>query len=60
MPIKNIFINCTHYWILFGAVIGLILRPGYTPPKWVTPAVAYCFTAAFGLFALLNGATHVV
>ena len=43
MPIKNIFINCAHYWILFGCAMGLIMRPAYTPPKWIADWGFYTF-----------------
>ena len=60
MPIRNIFINCTHYWILFGGAMTLILRPGYTPPAWLPVWGSYVFAGFFVFFACMNGACHLV
>jgi len=60
MPIKNIFINCTHYWVFFGAAMTLILRPGYTPPAWLPAYGSYLFAGFFLFFAFMNGACHMV
>jgi len=60
MPIKNIFKNCSHYWLLCGIFISYFLyHPLYTAPA-IAVSYLYVFVALFVIFELLNLHTHII
>lgn len=59
MPLKNLFINCTHYWLVFGTLVGyFLLHPKYTEPSYIPMDVKYILIAAFAFFQLMNLLCH--
>ena len=61
MPFSNLFKNCTHYWIIFGVLIGYFLfHPKYTEPAYLPMNVKYALIGLFVFFELMNFLTHNV
>lgn len=61
MPFNRIFINSSHYWILFGVGIGYYLfHPAYTAPMWVSDPVKYVLIAGFLFSEVMNLCCHIV
>mmetsp|Transcript_32330 Transcript_32330/g.32055 ORF Transcript_32330/g.32055 Transcript_32330/m.32055 type:complete len:302 (-) Transcript_32330:42-947(-) len=60
MPLKNLFVNCTYYWILNGAFIGYFLfHPKYTDPNFST-AILGALLAVFLGSEFMNFLCHMV
>eukprot|EP00920_Eleutheroschizon_duboscqi_P039759 GHVT01095441.1.p1 GENE.GHVT01095441.1~~GHVT01095441.1.p1 ORF type:complete len:288 (+),score=23.29 GHVT01095441.1:636-1499(+) len=62
MPIVRVPLNCGHYWILFGVLVGyFVFHPLYTPP-WadVQKPIIYGLSALMIAFELLNFRTHLI
>ena len=61
MPIKNLFINCSHYWVIFGVLVGYFLfHPKYTEPTYLSQNVRYVLIGLFIIFELMNFLCHNV
>jgi very-long-chain enoyl-CoA reductase len=59
MPIKNLFINCTHYWVIFGTLVGyFLMHPKYTEPTYIPMNLKYVLIVAFAFFQLMNFLCH--
>ena len=59
MPFTNIFKNCTHYWVIFGVLVGYFLfHPKYTEPDYIPMNVKYILIAAFAFFEFMNFLCH--
>ena len=59
MPIKNLFINCTHYWFTFALLVGYFLfHPKYTEPTYIPQNLKYVLIVAFAFFQLMNFLCH--
>lgn len=60
MPITRLPINCGHYWVLNGVLIGyFVFHPLYTDPGYSDCEHAvYC--GLFLLFEVLNAWTHII
>lgn len=59
MPIKNIFKNCTHYWILCGLCSYQLLNPNYTAPFYLSFNFSIGLVVAFCLFEGCNLMCHI-
>eukprot|EP01083_Nonionella_stella_P282527 961345_1 len=60
MPLKNIFKNSFHYWILGGACISYFLyHPAYTAPFESNSTVLYGIAGIWAVCELLNLDAHV-
>lgn len=60
MPFTNIFKNCAHYWIAFGALVGYFLfHPKYTEPTYIPMTVKYVIIGAFIFFQFMNLMCHI-
>jgi very-long-chain enoyl-CoA reductase len=60
MPITRLPINCGHYWLLNGLLIGwFFFHPLYTEPDF-SPVVKLGLVGAFTVFEVLNGITHLI
>ena len=61
MPLKNIFVNSFHYFIVFGVLtMYFYLHPNYTPPAWGNDNIFIGGTVLFTIFELLNLKTHMI
>lgn len=61
MPIVRVPINCGHYWVLFGFLVGYYLfHPKYISPWKDRQILVYSFAALMLLFEALNFKTHLV
>lgn len=59
MPFTNIFKNSTHYWVIFGVLVGYFLfHPKYTEPTYIPMTLKYVLIAAFAFFELMNFLCH--
>ena len=59
MPIKNLFINCTHYWFTFALLVGYFLfHPKYVEPSYISMNLKYILIGLFSLFQIMNFLTH--
>jgi very-long-chain enoyl-CoA reductase len=59
MPFTNLFKNCTHYWVIFGTLVGyFLLHPKYTEPTYIPMNVKYVLIAAFVFFQIMNFLCH--
>jgi len=60
MPIKRIFINSSHYWILCGILIGyFVFSPYYHEPKY-SNLLKYGLMFGFIFSEIMNGCCHLV
>ena len=60
MPLKNLAINCTYYWIIFGVSVGYsIFNKGYEEPTFL-PLLRYFFFFIFICAELKNLRCHVI
>ena len=61
MPLKQIFVNSFHYFIMFGVfTMYFYLHPDYTAPAWGNDNIFTCGTVLFTIFELLNLKTHMI
>ncbi|PHJ16559.1 3-oxo-5-alpha-steroid 4-dehydrogenase [Cystoisospora suis] len=62
MPIINVPINCGHYWMLFGVMVGYFLFHPKYQPMWRDdqPILIYSLAATMTVFELLNFKTHLI
>lgn len=63
MPIVRVPLNCGHYWILFGVLVGYFLyHPQYTPPwdELNHRPIIYAIAVAMLIFEALNFKTHII
>ena len=59
MPAKNIFVNCSYYWLLNGLFIGYFLySPRYTEPNF-SPLVFNALIGSFTLAEIMNFFCHL-
>ena len=60
MPFKRVFINSTHYWVTFGALVGyFFLHPLYTPPDFLPKPVKFGLVAFFLFSQFMNFMCHL-
>ncbi|CAG9332275.1 unnamed protein product [Blepharisma stoltei] len=60
MPLKNLFVNCTYYWILNGAFIGYFLfHPKYTDPNFSAATLGALLVVFLGS-EFMNFLCHMV
>ncbi|CAI2376879.1 unnamed protein product [Moneuplotes crassus] len=59
MPLKNLLINCTHYWFTFALLVGYFLfHPKYTEPEYSSMNVKYVLIVLFTFFQTMNFLCH--
>jgi len=60
MPLKNLFINCTYYWFIFGVVCNYTLfNINYEEPSY-NPFIRYTFAFLFFTCEIKNLKCHLI
>ena len=60
MPLKNLAINCTYYWLIFGVSVGYSLfNIGYEEPTYI-PVLRYFFFSMFICAEIKNLKCHLI
>ncbi|KAK1932798.1 3-oxo-5-alpha-steroid 4-dehydrogenase family protein [Babesia divergens] len=60
MPIRNLFTNCFHYWVLCGFGIGYyVFHPKYSTIVLVCPSEKKVLVALFFLYQFMTLMTHI-
>jgi len=63
MPLRNLFKNSAHYWVLSGfAIAHFLYAPDFVDPAWIAahPSLLYVLLAFFVFSQLANFYTHLL
>jgi len=58
IPVKQVYLNFAHYWLIFGGLISSELCYFYKPPV-LTPAATKIWLGLFTISEIMNGACHL-